>query len=81
MIFAIAIQTPRGERFAKMQPHHLLQRLLTIMERSAGKAPEVIALECMAEVDAWECIDESQNELLNLVDERGIEAVNTSAKG
>lgn len=59
MIFALTHDTPEGERFEKVEPRQLLGRLLGIMEEATYKAPEVLALEIMAEVDLWECFDEN----------------------
>lgn len=60
MIFALTHEKPDGgEMFEQVQPRQLLSRLLGIMEAAGYKAPEVIALEIMAEVDLWECFDEN----------------------
>lgn len=70
MIFALTHDTPEGERFEKVEPRQLLSRLLNLMEAAGYKAPEVIALEIMAEVDLWECFDEN-DEATKLMISRG----------
>lgn len=70
MIFAVMHDTPEGERFEKVEPRQLLGRLLGIMEQATYKAPEVLAMEIMAETDLWECFDEN-DEAVKLMLSRG----------
>jgi hypothetical protein len=71
MIFALTRDTPEGERFEKVEPRQLLGRLLGIMEEATYKAPEVLALEIMAEVDLWECFDENDEAVRALMTSKG----------
>lgn len=72
MIFALAHEThDGGERFEKVEPRQLIGRLLALMEAAGYKAPEVITLEIMAEVDLWECFDANDEAARALMASKG----------